>query len=218
MKRFILIPLVLLFAVAVVSAGGVPTGFGTDDKLSAGLSPYGNNELLWGEHSPLIFSGQDTLDAVTYTRWMQIGWAQDGSAASNAVVQKYYPRNWTFTFNLDAYPVGAAVSEDSVGSGTISFAVAMDTVGVALLDTIGGTFNLDSTQIFIKDGNYTHPLYGQWMFEDIAAAVEGGMADTTNWACPIRVLFPGFIRFTFTPPPAAIIDSCIIRWWLIGSY
>lgn len=66
-------------------------------------------------------------------------------------------------------------------------------------------WNADSSNYFIKDGNFTHSQYGTWRFEDFNDSAR-------VWSFPLRVLQGGFMRVIFASPQT--LDTTTINWSL----
>jgi len=195
MKKSISYIIILAFAILVVYIS------------ASGQSKYTNYKqsnvsyLVGGEHTPIIYTfmtgsaAGDTLDSAgTYTTpWVQIGYSSYVSANRSEMTFELNPEFFTVILSLDTNQVVNGDVPDSVGVSQMSFEMAYDTTATAVTA-------MDSTHIFMQDGNYNHPLYGQWMFEDIIGTL-AEWQDNPVWMT-IRVPFGGFIRFKLTHPSA----------------
>ena len=141
MKR--LLTFILLLLVSGLVRADPPTGIGSD-KTHPDLRVSSVQEAIYGEHSPMIFTGEDTLSATgsrfPYTRWMQVGWVSDGDRRSNEYVQKHNPEIFRVGLKLACQHAG---SDADVDFGKIQYAVtAADTVTSVIL-TVGETDTTD---------------------------------------------------------------------------
>jgi len=165
-----------------------------------GIMPTGDaGNLLSGEHTPVIWSGAGVINGAgnNYTTtWQQIGSSPFSSAVLNNNIAVYDPEKFTLTLKLSCYGAG-----DSARISQAIFSMAFDTTAAA-------AWTADSTNVFIKSGNYNHPLYGQGLYEVLA--------DTARrWDYPLRVVRGGFIRFIFSTTTS---DSVNVSWTLWGEH
>jgi len=136
LKRLLII--ILLFASSwMLARADPPTGIGSN-KVHPDLRVSSVQEAIYGEHSPIIFTGEDTLSATgsrfPYSRWMQVAWVSDGNRKSNEYVQKHDPEIFRVGLKLSCQHAGSAIDVDF---GKIQYAVtAADTVTSAIL-TVG---------------------------------------------------------------------------------
>jgi len=200
--KYVLIAMLLLATVVL----GMPIGK-DNDETQAGSKNSTMQSYLGGEHSPLKFSGIDTVlrTSSSTTNWLQIGWVDmlADNDENNVIAQRYNPEVFTLIIELDTLWAAG----DSVGLGAIRFEMALDTTDNAI-------WNADSSNLFVADGNYTHAQYGTWRFEDLTSEVF--TSNYPPYSYPLRVLHGGFIRFVFTGYTKTTFDQDVrINWTLI---
>ena len=168
-------------------------------RVSAqGVSEY---SLIYGTHKPLVYEFQtgavagDTLDSAgtVTTQWVQIGVSPLLPTSYDKTIINYNPEIFTVVLILDTLQEDNGNVPDSVGVKQILFELALDTTETAATA-------MDSTHIFLKDGNYNHLKYGDWMYEDILGTL-AQWRDKPVWM-NIRVPCGAFIRFKLTHPSA----------------
>jgi len=214
MKKFVIaVALTGVFALAVAQTG-----------RQAGIQPDTHSNTLQeyegGAHSPLIYTGSSYVYAragKVATRWMQIGFAPLESYTQNTYAQRFAPNIFTLVLNLDE-----SYSGDSVGLYKAWFNVAYDTAGTLLGDwgSAGEIWNGDSTNFFLQSGNYTHPKYGDWMYEMIKPTAKDLSNDTTGYIYALRVLGGNYLRLIFiqdstvTAANGMVADTVLVNWIL----
>jgi len=161
--------------------------------------PPDPGQMLSGEHTPVLYSGSGTIkgsgNSLT-TSWLQIGYSPNASEAANANIGRYNPEKFALALKIACYNVG-----DSARVTTARFEQAYDT-------TLTAFWNADSSNRFIKSGNFNLGDYGVWRFEVLS--------DTSRrWLYPLRVLQGGYIRFLFETTTA---DTASLVWTLTGEH
>jgi len=154
-------------------------------------------ELLGGEHYNILWTGSGIIKGSAHpctTAYIQIAPVYGITGANADTLANFSPTRFTLTLKITCYGAG-----DSAMISQANFSVAYDT-------TLGPAWVADSTNVFIKSGNYNHPLYGQGLYEVLA--------DTARrWDYPLRIYRPGYIRFIFI---TTTDDSCNVSWRLSG--
>jgi len=155
--------------------------------------------ILAGEHTPVIYTGAGQISAskgALTTSWLQIGYSPSAYDAANSVIGRYNPEKFTLALKLACFNVG-----DSAQVSQARFEQAYDT-------SLAAHWNADSSNIFIKSGNFNLGDYGVWRFEILS--------DTTRrWLYPLKVLQGGYIRFIFESTAA---DTTSLVWTLTGEH
>jgi len=155
--------------------------------------------ILAGEHTPVIYSGSGTINGASNTlttSWLQIGYSANASDATNNNLTRYNPEKFTLGLKL-----ACSGSGDSARVSKARFEVAYDTTATAY-------WNADSSNIFIKSGNFTLGDYGIWRFEVLG--------DTSrSWLYPLKVLQGGYLRMVFE---TTVADTSSLVWTLTGEH
>ena len=115
----------------------------------------------------------------------------------------FNPEFFVLQCDYNRYNVG-----DTVGVESIRFETAIDTTGKQ-------AWNADSTNLFVADGNYNHPFYGMWMFEEVIGET-AAVVDTLSYRYPLRILAGAWVRLVFTAP-SDVDDTLIVNWSLISE-
>ena len=164
-----------------------------------GAVPVGDSyTFLAGEHTPVIYSGSGTVSVAhtLTTQWLQIGYSPNAAEVANSNLGRFNPEKFTVGVKL-----ACSGSGDSARVTTARFEEAYDT-------TIAAFWNADSSNIFIKSGNYGLQDYGVWRFEVLA--------DTSHRQLyALRVLQGGYVRLVFQTTTA---DTASLSWTLTGEH
>lgn len=165
-----------------------------------GVAPVGDAySLLAGEHTPVIYSGVGAVNGSTgsyATPWLPIGYSPQAASAANNNIARYNPEQ--FTLGLKIACIGQG---DSACVTSARFETAYDT-------TLTTFWNADSSNEFIKAGNYKEVDYGSWRFESLA--------DTSRaWLYPLRVMQGGYVRLVLGTTTS---DSLSVAWTLTGEH
>ncbi len=154
--------------------------------------------LLAGEHTPVIHSGSGLLSGAKSltTPWIQIGYSPSASTTDNSNIGRYNPEHFTLGLKTRCSGLG-----DSARVAIAYFEEAYDT-------TLAPFWNGDSSNVFIKSGNFNLADYGIWRFEV--------QSDTSrSHLYPLRVLQGGYIRMVFENTTA---DTTSLIWSLTGEH
>ena len=189
--KHIIIALLLLAAVA----NAAPTR-----KEYGGRNSIPVQSLIGSEHSPLIYSGSDTISSSanfgTYTTdWLQIGFSPNVSDTGNRRVVEHNGEFFTLSL-LKKHAFAVAADCCSV---TDAWFETADSSGAVI-----PYWNADSANVFIDSGNYNRSDYGTWTFEPDTITTHG-------YDYALKVLRGGYIRFNFA---TTIQDCTIVEWQL----
>jgi hypothetical protein len=109
------------------------------------------------------------------------------------------PRIFTSHITLKKYHLGAGGSApDSSYVANMRFETADSTTASV------GFWNADSSNLFVKSGNYNRADYGVWTFEALGGTDTA--AANRRYVMPLRVLDGSAIRFVYTATSA----DCVI--------
>ena len=190
----------LMILVGVVS--GADTFYPNYQKEATG-------KLLGGEHVALVLSGTMTLytGVNDTTDWLQVNPDLENFDYTNDNQRLFHinPGFFTFSLTLDPYNEG-----DSVGLTEAYFETAWDNNSTdSIISTSDVYDNPDSSNVFIKDGNYDRADYGIWTFEDFAADTASAFAHR-GLSFPLRVLtMHPYLRFILHHD---VEDTVIVNW------
>jgi len=204
MKR-LLIVLVLLLAVSI-SWSATPTFYSNYWKVVNAA------RLLAGGNTPITWSGTVYLPkcsvAEQNTEWILYGYNSDATMTDGSPEFYMNPDVFTLTLWLDSYPTN--VAGDSAILVAARFEYADSTNAVIPF------WNADSSNLFLQNGNFTHPQYGDWRYEDIPRTL-GTTVDDKRWVYKLGVTRPGgCIRIVFTGA-VTMDDTTRVRWELRGE-
>ena len=188
MKRLLLALTAVLLAMPVIAA----TGRATFPRQGT-VQPA---PIAGGTNAPVEWNGTGSCSSVAAasalvdtTDWIQIGFSSAATDTGNRLPYDHYPKQFTLSLKLSR----RFASSDSCYIHNAHFEMADSSNAVVPF------WNADSSNWFIKSGNYNRPDYGIWTYE-IDSVKTRGMDFN------LKITRPGFFRLIYATSNQDTID------------